>query len=87
MSPLTTKCRQTRQEPIPIVGQELAFVALVQELMATRPLDTAAYHRIMRQHARAGVPWLSKYHLLHVHEQLCADGWSPSTLMCRSTCK
>ncbi|MBK8431588.1 MAG: tRNA uridine(34) 5-carboxymethylaminomethyl modification radical SAM/GNAT enzyme Elp3 [Chloroflexi bacterium] len=69
------KAWQTRQEPIPIVGQELAFVALVQELMATRPLDTAAYHRIMRQHARAGVPWLSKYHLLHVYEQLCADGW------------
>ncbi|MCP4357042.1 MAG: tRNA uridine(34) 5-carboxymethylaminomethyl modification radical SAM/GNAT enzyme Elp3 [Chloroflexi bacterium] len=56
-------------------GQETLYVALIEELVAARPLTGKRYGRTMQKYTRQGLPWLSKSDLINIYEQLCDADW------------
>jgi elongator complex protein 3 len=64
-----------KHEPVAVVGREADFVRLIEDLLAERPLTGKTYRYIMRQHARAGLPWLAKDQVLNVYQTLCNRGY------------
>lgn len=67
---------QRKHAPVSLEpGQEPLFVALVETLMAIRPLTGKKYQQTMRQFSRKGLPWLSKSDVLRLYEQLSDEDW------------
>ncbi len=66
-----------RHRKIDITGREAAFVALIEDLLAQRPLSGRAYRRTVGRHARRGLPWLSKDQAIGVYRALCDRGYMP----------
>lgn len=62
-----------QREKVDTLGREAEFVALIDEL-AEKPLTTKRYRRVMRTHAKQGLPWLSKSQVIDVYEALCEQG-------------
>lgn len=63
-----------RQATVAVHGREAELAALIEALVDARPLSSRRYRNIMRAHARAGLPWLSKGQVLEVYETLCELG-------------
>ncbi len=66
------KAQRQRIEVVP--GQEGLFVALIEALMAERPLIGRRYNQIVQSFTRQGLPWLSKSQVLQVYGDLCQRG-------------
>ncbi len=66
---------QAKRESVPIGGQEKAYVALIETLVAQRPLTGKKYSRIMQKFTQRGLPWLSKSQVLDVYQRLCDQGY------------